>query len=611
MTSSKTGLLSAIVGAFIIEFYKKLSSDSGGQTVVLLQQISHQLPNSPDSTNSNTPNQPSSPGTAIVWVNTLWSISLVLSLTCVLIATLLQQWARRYTQAPKSTNFPRHRVRIRSLLLDGMKMYKILLIVEILPTLVHISVFLFLGGLVIAFHTIDKTVAFAVDVTVGVSGLAYIGLSILPCLDMKCPYRTPISKILWYPCHALLSLAALFLYKCLLGLHGLLDRQVLSDGQGILFRWLRSRGFSVSNHWRFLTDGLEKSIVDRAVAMLRDGDGGRVTWMFNQLALGDNDKFLKFAAIIPRYKIPDLIPPFESVSFQDFRESLLVLLRSCVANRPDTRHNPDVHTRALLLYLHVIRHIVKTNSPTFLDLNFICAHFANTGVMGPLWNDCYNSVRMTSRSICALVARRVVRKRRLEGAVLSWLQNVTGEFSQSFLKVDTTVRDQMNFKSFVKGALPPDTSGDLPFYDLSTEDTTTFNETLAILMGVRADDHRDDCDYFTSHKWHTLLSKEVGRIQRHDDQGGLEVFGKLRKVFPLLPPLTSAHAVIPSSSSYSIPPPSPVLPPSREVPPRAVHPRVPPSPRPFYPRAPSPHPGTLRTISPSHGAYRHHWYAPT
>jgi hypothetical protein len=59
MTNSKTGLFSAIVGAFIIEFYKKLSSDSGDQTVALLQQISQQLPNSPISTNPNTVNQPS------------------------------------------------------------------------------------------------------------------------------------------------------------------------------------------------------------------------------------------------------------------------------------------------------------------------------------------------------------------------------------------------------------------------------------------------------------------------------------------------------------------------------------------------------------------------
>ncbi|KAF8487723.1 hypothetical protein F5888DRAFT_1931339, partial [Russula emetica] len=188
-----TGLFSAIVGAFIIEFYKKLSSDSGDQTVALLQQISLQLSNPPSSTNSNTANQPSSPGSAMVWVIILWLISLVLSLTCALIATLLQQWARRYIETPKSSNVLRHRARVRSLLLGGTKLYKIPLIVEMLPTLLHLSVYLFLAGLVITFHTINKKVAIAVDVAVGASGLAYITLSILPCLDVRCPYRTPIS----------------------------------------------------------------------------------------------------------------------------------------------------------------------------------------------------------------------------------------------------------------------------------------------------------------------------------------------------------------------------------------------------------------------------------
>src|SRR6266849_6279375 len=156
MTNSKTGLFSAIVGAFIIEFYKKLSSDSGDQTVALLQQISRQLPNSSNSTVFSTAHQPLSPGTAMIWVNTLWLISLVLSLTCALIATLLQQWARRYTETPKYTNMLRHRARVRSLLFGGARLYKIPLIVEILPTLLHLSVFLFFGGLVITFHTIHK-----------------------------------------------------------------------------------------------------------------------------------------------------------------------------------------------------------------------------------------------------------------------------------------------------------------------------------------------------------------------------------------------------------------------------------------------------------------------
>jgi len=163
------------------------------------------LPNSPISAHSNTvtANQPSPPGTAIVWVNALWLISLVLSLTCALIAMLLQQWARRYTETLKSTNMLRHRARVRLLLLIGTNLYNIPLIVEIIPTLRIII----LGGLMIIFHVIHKMVAIIVDVAVGVLGLAYIVLSILPCL-VKCPYRTPISKILWYPCHALLPFAA-------------------------------------------------------------------------------------------------------------------------------------------------------------------------------------------------------------------------------------------------------------------------------------------------------------------------------------------------------------------------------------------------------------------
>ena len=588
-TSFKTGLFSAVVGAFIIEFYKKLSPDSGDQTVALLQQISRQLPNSP---NSNSANQPSSPGTAMVWVNALWLISLVLSLTCALIATLLQQWSRRYIETPKFSNVLRHRARVRSLLLVGTKLYKIPIIVQMLPTLLHLSVYLFLAGLVITFHTIHKTVALAVDVAVGVSGLAYLALSILPCLDVRCPYRTPISQILWYPCRAFLSFAAPFLRGCTLGLRELLNQPV------------HSSGLSVSDHWQYLTYGLEKSIVYRAVETLKDGDRGRVTWLFIQLALGDRHTFLKFAASIPIHKIPELIPSIESVSF---RESLLVLLRSVAVTRQGVAVwlDSDIHRRSLLVCLHAICHISKAKAPTRPDLDFMRDHFADTGPMRALWNVDDNSIRIASRSICALVARQVIRKRRLKGEDLYWLQEVTGISSNAMFEADVTVRDQINFKSFVHGVLSNHVS------HLSTKDTTSFNETLAILLGVRIDNH----DYFTTPDWETRLSEEVGRIQRYDRQGGFEVFDKLRLVFPSLPHVTSTHAgVLPS---HLIPPPSPVLHPPREVPP----PRAPPSPRPVLPRAPpsprlvplhaTPPPPPLavyppHAIRPSHRGRRHH-----
>ena len=511
LTNSKTGLFSAIVGAFIIELYKKLSSDSGDQTVALLQQISYQLPNFPNSTNSNTVNQPSPPGVAMVWVNILWLISLVLSLTCALIATLLQQWARRYIETPKSSNVLRHRARVRSLLLVGTKLYQIPLIVDILPTLLHLSVYLFLAGLVITFHTIHKTVAIAVDVAVGASGLAYLALSILPCADVRCPYRTPISQILWYPCHASLSFAAPFLDRCLLGL-----RKNFSQPA-------QSSGLSVSNHWQHFTYGLEKSIYYRAIITLRDEDRGRVTWLFNQLALGDRHKFLKFAASIPTHRIPDLIPSIESVSF---RESLLVLLRSVAGTRPGLAAwlDPDIHRRSLLVCLHAICHIAKADALAIPDLDFMRDHLADTGLMRPLWNDDNDSIRITSRSICAMIARRVGRRDRIQEDELRWLERVTGETSRDILNTDVETRDRMIFKFFVCGVLS-NQAGDLP-----AEDATSFKETLAILLDVRTDPQ------FDRETSRNQLSEEVGRIRRDDPEGSREVVDRLHSMFSFIAP---------------------------------------------------------------------------
>ena len=586
VTSSKTGLFSAIVGIFIIEFYKKLSTDSGSQTVVLLQQISQQLSNSPNTTNSNTANQQSPPGTAIVWVNILWLISLVLSLTCALIATLLQQWARRYIETPKSADVMRHRARVRSLLVVGARLYKIPLIVEILPTLLHLSVFLFFGGLVIAFHTIHRSVAIAVDVAVGLSGLAYIAMSILPCLDVRCPYRTPVSHILWYPCHAFLSFAALCLHSCIRGLQGFQTRNLcLSRGQ----HWLASRGFAAHDHRRYFADGLEKSIVHRAVQKLKDGDCRRVSWLFNQLALGDISKFLKFAASIPRRQIPDLILTTELNSLP--LVSLLILLRSCVAGTCSWA-DEDVRKRSLLGCLHAVRHIAK--APILPDLDFMRAHLANTDHMGALrWNG-DNFIRTTSRSICALVARKVVRKSTLGEADLRWLQEVIGESPNAILEASVAVRDQMNFKAFVIGVLPHSPS------NLSTEDVALFNETLAILLNEGTDDqnHSGNSD------WQNQLSEEIGRIHQRNPEDGREVFDRLHAMFPSLvaPFISSTEArspILPRAMVSSSPSASPLHSPADSPSSSTLHvPHVVPHPPIVIHESPSPLPQPTIVVEP-------------
>src|SRR6266850_2696710 len=101
MTNGKTSIFSATVAAFIIEFYKKLSPDSGDQTVDLLCQISQQLPNFTEGIcSSSRTGQSSSPGALIVSVIAMWMMSLLLSLTSALFAMMIRQWARTYVQMP-------------------------------------------------------------------------------------------------------------------------------------------------------------------------------------------------------------------------------------------------------------------------------------------------------------------------------------------------------------------------------------------------------------------------------------------------------------------------------------------------------------------------------
>ena len=460
----------------------------------------------------------------MVWVNAMWMISLVLSLTSALIATLLQQWARRYIETPNIPSEPNHRARIRWFLFLGTDAYKMRPLVEIVPTLLHLAVYLFFAGLVIAFHPINKQVAIAVDVSVGVVTLAYIMLSILPCLDLKCPYRTPMSSIWWYSYHTSLVLTAYCLRWLVKRLHGLSVEPNLGDirsgWQLNLVNWSNSCEEAIGKHWRYLVDGVQKSVINGAINA-QEGGHKIIASLFNVLSLSDESKLRKLAASIPRHRTIDLIRPVESGKI-GLRDPLLFLLRSCQAGTHATGPDEDARKRSLLVCLDAIHHVSKT--PDVPELNFVRINFANIGLMRTLWNDSDAPVRVASRSICALIARRVGRRDTLEGEELRWLEDVTGETSHDILNADPETRDRMNFKSFVYGVLANQV-GDLP-----TEDATSFGETLAILLDVRTDPH------FESPFSRDQLSGEVRRIHEDDPQGSREVVNRLLSMFPFIPP---------------------------------------------------------------------------
>ena len=201
----KTGLFSATVATFIIESYQNLSPASGDTTNALLAQISQQLVNishgAPLTIVTAQSNQPFKPTASAVRVNVLWFLSLVLSLSCALSATLMQQWARRYRELAQRRGAFHRRGRMRAYIFDGISRFGMAQAVATMPTLLHISVFLFFAGLVEFLFPVHATVAYTTLGCIIFFALAYANLTILPNIYHSCPYATPLSGFTWRISH--------------------------------------------------------------------------------------------------------------------------------------------------------------------------------------------------------------------------------------------------------------------------------------------------------------------------------------------------------------------------------------------------------------------------
>ncbi len=131
-----------------------------------------------------------------VWVNPFWFLSLLISLTCALLATLLQQWARRYLRVTQ-TRYSHKRARIRSFFAEGVDKFLLLWVVETLPTLLHISLFLIFAGVVLFLCNIDVTTFKLALSWVGICVILYACITFMPVFHHDSPYHTPFSLPAW------------------------------------------------------------------------------------------------------------------------------------------------------------------------------------------------------------------------------------------------------------------------------------------------------------------------------------------------------------------------------------------------------------------------------
>ncbi len=142
-----------------------------------------------------------SPPKSAIWVNSLWSLSLVITLSCALLAMLLQQWARRYIEftQSRSASSPHQEARIRAFFDKGVKDLHLRLAVDALPILLHASIALFLAGLLVfVFRIGSNHTVFQVTVSwVGLCTVIYAYFTLLPIFRHESPYHTPLSSPLW------------------------------------------------------------------------------------------------------------------------------------------------------------------------------------------------------------------------------------------------------------------------------------------------------------------------------------------------------------------------------------------------------------------------------
>ena len=213
------------------------------------------------------------------------------SLTCALLATLLQQWARRYRRRTQRRYSPHARACIRAFFAEGADKFRVTTVVEFLPALLHISVFLFFAGLVIFLFDINHTVASVILALVAVCGLSYIIFTVIPILFHDSPFQTPLTTAAWY-------------------LHHLSLRSYLVLAKHLLAGFSKIVGFAAwriqdnikalsDRSTRYLSLGMSRSLGDTARQQSWGMDARALAWTLD--TLDEDHELEQFLAGVPGF----------------------------------------------------------------------------------------------------------------------------------------------------------------------------------------------------------------------------------------------------------------------------------------------------------------------
>ena len=293
--AKQTTLFSAVVAVLVAVSVQDLRPNPQDTSSFYLEKL-YQLQ---ADTNVPRPSTPSamatppafSPPRYAVWVNSLWFLSLVISLSCAMLATLLQQWSRRYLTITQPARCePHKRARARAFFAIGVDKFHVSWVVEALPALVHLSLFIFFAGLLIYLFNIHHTVFKVVVCWVALLTTVYGFITFMPIFWHDSPYYSPLSTTLWF-------LLGIIPYAVLKGLEIIARRYVSRFAYSIFL--LRER------FGQWISGGLEMAAEEARWKRQSEIDGHILGWTAN--ALDEDDALERFIEMIPGFYKSDIV----------------------------------------------------------------------------------------------------------------------------------------------------------------------------------------------------------------------------------------------------------------------------------------------------------------
>lgn len=218
----KTGLFSAVIGSFLNSSTPSLQQDYTLVTasllteLVIIQRTALSGGNISAIPHSNlTLSSPFSSSRRDIILNSLWISSLVVTLVVALACGIMKQWLLFYSRNT-SGGSPKRTALTRQYHYEGLIYWRVPQIIESLPIIMNISVFLFFVGLILFCQDLSdmsQVTWFLVGLTT-ITFFLYIFSSFIPIWNPQCPYKTSLSKVynglFSLPCTAISLIRAIF-----------------------------------------------------------------------------------------------------------------------------------------------------------------------------------------------------------------------------------------------------------------------------------------------------------------------------------------------------------------------------------------------------------------